>query len=85
MIYTDGVHLARNDLSELHCFAKSVGLKLSWFQKHRRHPHYDITTPRMLGRILSRNRVIMVSTKQLLKLSRNGQEGEVNVLNKRQG
>ncbi len=70
MIYTDGVHLVGNDLRELHLFAKSVGLKLSWFQKHLRHPHYDITTPGMLGRILSRNRVIMVNTKQLLKLMR---------------
>ena len=68
MIYTDGVHLVGDDLPELHRFAQSVGLKLNWFQRHRRHPHYDITTPRMFGRILNRNRVVMVSTKQLLKL-----------------
>lgn len=70
MVCTDGVHLAGDDLSELHRFAKSVGLKLSWFQRHRRHPHYDITTPRMLGRILSRGKVIMVTTKQLITVCR---------------
>lgn len=66
MICTDGVHLAGNDLSELHRFAKAVGLKLSWFQRHKRHPHYDITTPRMLGKILSKNRMVMMSTRRLL-------------------
>lgn len=66
MICTDGVHLAGDDLLELHRFAQSVGLKKSWFQKHPRHPHYDITTQRMLRKILSRNRVIMMSTKRLI-------------------
>jgi len=75
MIYTDKVHLVGNDLSELHCFAKSVGLKPSWFQRHQRHPHYDITTSRMLGRILSRNRVIVVSTKRLITVCRGKDEG----------
>lgn len=70
MIYTDGVHLAGENLPELHRFAKSVGLKLSWFQRHRRHPHYDITTERKLGRILSTNVVIMVSTKRLISACR---------------
>ncbi len=67
MIYTDGIHLVGDDLLELHRFAKSVGLKLSWFQKHWKHPHYDITTSRKLGKILSTNMVTMISTKQLLK------------------
>lgn len=77
MIYTDGVHLIAGNLQELHIFAKSVGLKRQWFQERSHHPHYDITTSRMLRRILSRDMVVKVSIKQLLKLSRNGQEGEV--------
>jgi len=70
MIYTDGVHLVVDGLEEeLHLFAQSVGLKRQWFQDHSHHPHYDITTSRMLRRILSRDTVVRVSTKQLLKLS----------------
>lgn len=29
-------------LIELHAFAARLGLKRSWFQPHKRHPHYDI-------------------------------------------
>jgi len=82
MIYTDGVHLIGDNLQELHIFAKSVGLQRQWFQKHSRHSHYDITTSRMLRRILSRDKVVRVSTKQLLELSGAG-KGGLNVLNKR--
>jgi hypothetical protein len=37
------------DLSELHAFAASIGLRRSWFQEDRQgprdpgHPHYDVT------------------------------------------
>lgn len=67
MIYTDGVHLVGDDSRELHLFARSVGLKRRWFQKHLRHPHYDITSPGMLGRVLSRSGVVIIPTRQLLK------------------
>ena len=43
-VYTDGVHLMADEEAELHTFAKSLGLKLEWFQTHPRHPHYDLTT-----------------------------------------
>ena len=36
-------HLVADDLDELHDFATKLGLKRSWFQKHRIQPHYDIT------------------------------------------
>lgn len=75
MIYTDGVHLVADDQKELHRFAQSVGLKPQWFQQQQPdHPHYDITTPRMLRRILSQNRVIMVSTKRLIAVCRGKSE-----------
>lgn len=70
MIYTDGIHLVGDNLRELHAFAQSVGLKPQWFQYHPNHPHYDITTSRMLRKILSTNIVTIISTKQLLKLSK---------------
>jgi len=75
MIHTDGVHLMGDNLQELHLFAISVGLKRQWFQDHPQHPHYDITTSRMLKRILSRSEVgFRMSTKQLLKLT--GKRGD---------
>ncbi len=67
MICTDGTHLTGDSLQELHRFAQSVGLKREWFQEHHCHPHYDITTSRMLRKILATDRVRMVKTKQLLK------------------
>ena len=67
MIYTDGVHLVGDTLQELHIFARSVGLKREWFQEHRRHPHYDITTSRKLRKILDTNMVTIISTKRLLR------------------
>ncbi len=65
MIYTDGVHLIAGNLQELHIFAKSVGLKRQWFQEH--HKHYDITTARMLKKVLGTGKVIKVSTREVLK------------------
>lgn len=35
---------------ELHDFAKKIGLKVDWYQRHGRHPHYDLTTIRALHR-----------------------------------
>ncbi len=41
--YRRSAHLVAHDLSELHEFAGRLGLKPSWFQRHDRLPHYDIT------------------------------------------
>ena len=30
------------DLDELHAMAAKIGLKLDWFQDHKRVPHYDL-------------------------------------------
>ena len=48
-VYTDGTHLIADSLDELHAFAAKIGLKRYWFQDAKKlHPHYDITTRRML-------------------------------------
>jgi len=74
MIYTDNIHLTGDSLRELHIFAQSMGLRREWFQEHPHHPHYDITTPRMLRKILSRDAVIRINTKLLLeKIIRQGE------------
>lgn len=38
-------HMAtdQEDLTELHAFAKKIGLQRSWFQDHKTTPHYDLT------------------------------------------
>jgi len=53
VILTDGVHLVSDtSLEELHSFAQNMGLKRHWFQVHRSHPHYDLTTTRASERAL---------------------------------
>lgn len=36
-------HLVADSLSELHEFARRLGLKRQWFQAHGAYPHYDVT------------------------------------------
>lgn len=57
MIYTDGVHLVGDTLSELHAFVRKMGFKREWFQNHPRHPHYDLTTGRALRRALQKGAI----------------------------
>jgi len=45
-LVTDG------DLEELHAFAERIGCQRSWFQKHPRMPHYDLT-PTMRARAVT--------------------------------
>lgn len=39
-------HLWADDITELHAFAKKIGLRLAWFQDHVNFPHYDLTPNR---------------------------------------
>ena len=52
MIYVDkiGHMISDESLDELHLFAKKIGLKREWFQEHSKHPHYDLTTKRKIGK-----------------------------------
>lgn len=36
-------HLFADSESELHAFAKRIGMKRHWFQNHPRLKHYDLT------------------------------------------
>lgn len=41
--WTHSCHLMADTLTELHAFAKRLGLKRAWFQQHRAVAHYDLT------------------------------------------
>ena len=67
-IYTDGIHLmvyCEAPLGLLHTFAANIGLKPEWFQKHPKHPHYDLTTRRMFLKALDAGAEIL-DTKMLI-------------------
>lgn len=67
MILTDGTHLVSDSsIEELHAFALNMGLRRHWFQVHRLHPHYDLTTSLALNRALSRG-AYNVSSKELVR------------------
>jgi hypothetical protein len=67
MILTDGVHLVSDtSLEELHAFAQSMSLKRYWFQVHRSHPHYDLTTARASERALQYG-AIRVTGRELVR------------------
>ncbi|KKN02810.1 hypothetical protein LCGC14_1114050 [marine sediment metagenome] len=36
-------HLFADSVDELKTFAKGIGLKASWYQNHKRLPHFDLT------------------------------------------
>ncbi|MGT2430927.1 DUF4031 domain-containing protein [Cupriavidus basilensis] len=36
-------HLVADSLTELHDFARRLGLRRSWFQERSVYPHYDVT------------------------------------------
>ena len=52
MIFVDkfGHMISDVGVDELHSFALKIGLKREWLQDHPRHPHYDLTTTRMIKR-----------------------------------
>ena len=41
--WRNAAHLYADAEDELHAFASTLGLKLAWFQRHPRLPHYDVT------------------------------------------
>lgn len=55
MVITDGVHLiSTSDEEELHDFAEVIELKRRWYQAHRKHPHYDLTTTKAMNRAIEK-------------------------------
>lgn len=69
MIYIDYMgHLVTDgELDELHKFARELGLKMTWFQSHPRHPHYDLTTKRMRAKALICG-AVFVSRKEISRI-----------------
>ena len=71
MIYTDGIHLISDtSQKDLHEFAQKIGLKVEWYQEHPRHPHYDITTKRMLRKALCAGAEVITS-RDIVRIQRN--------------
>ena len=67
MILTDGTHLISDkSVEELHTFASNLGLKCLWFQNHRSHPHYDLTTRRMSNKAILHG-AVLVSSVEIVK------------------
>lgn len=70
MIITDGIHLISDEsIEELHKFAKKLGLKRSWFQDHKKHPHYDLTSIRMKEKAIKMG-CVFIGSRDLVRLNR---------------
>lgn len=63
--WRSAAHLYADAEGELHKFAVALGLKLGWFQRHTRLPHYDLTAGKRqqairLGAVSHTNREMVV-------------------------
>lgn len=69
MIYTDGVHLTAQSLSELCAYGTQVGLDSYWLQAGKKllHPHFLICG-KVKERVLADRQVVKVSTRQLIDI-----------------
>jgi len=67
--YGEVSHLIGDDETELHEFAKLIGLKRWWFQKQAGHiPHYDLTSGKR--RLAIKHGAIEVNRKQFVHMLR---------------
>lgn len=62
-------HMMADDIEELHAFAISIGVKLDWFQRDAKRPHYDISKA-FKQKAIARG-AIEVDDRQLLLLLQN--------------
>lgn len=53
-------HLFSDSLEELHGFAKSLGLRKSWFQNRPRFPHYDIGSKRIRQAAIDQGAITLI-------------------------
>lgn len=68
MVLTDGVHVMGTNLGELHETMEREGVKRCHFQPHPRHPHYDVPL-KLRGNVsMSREIVMLESTRDMLKV-----------------
>lgn len=77
MVLTDGIHLAADSLEELHRFARSIGIRRSWFHQHDRHPHYDLFTEDMRRKALAAG-AQLVSSKEIVRMCKRAYENIEN-------
>jgi len=74
MVYTDGIHLIADSVSELHSFARLIRLGSHWFHNSSRgkFPHYDLYTRHDLRKAavaqVLHNGGIMKTTRELVKI-----------------
>ncbi len=67
MVYTDKIHLVADHMEELHHFAAKIGLKLEQFQRHSRHPHYDLWGSKRESAL--KNGAVVVGSKEIVRIS----------------
>jgi len=77
VVYTDKIHLVADSEEELHVFAKRIGLKRTWFQDHKRHPHYDLTTKRATERAIRAGATVFSKRIILLKSMEMVRKGKI--------
>lgn len=69
MVYTDGIHMVADTLTELHLFALKIGVKRCWYHGFRKnHPHYDLMGNK-LDLALSKG-AIKVCSKKVVEISK---------------
>ncbi|RUT76882.1 DUF4031 domain-containing protein [Marinobacter sp. NP-6] len=54
-------HMVADNLSELHQFAQSIGVRREWFQASASYPHYDVS---LVRRQLALNAGALVGTRR---------------------
>ena len=73
MIFIDtrGHMVSDKSVAELLQFGVSLGLRRKWFQgKRRGHPHYDLTTARIIVRALEKGAVLVPSKELVRRMAR---------------
>jgi hypothetical protein len=59
-------------IEALHNFAAKLGMRRSWFQDHRVHPHYDLTSQRREAALALGARFVPAKTQAKVRLQKLG-------------
>jgi len=65
-------HMTATTIPELHEFARNLGVASCWFEKPRRHPHYDITPDQREEAI--RRGAVKVDSRELLQIAKDSRQ-----------
>jgi len=66
--YNKSCHLVADTEEELHNFAKKLGLKREWFQKHPKLDHYDLTKNKRIKAV--KMGAVEITRKEMVKMIR---------------